>query len=298
MMTAALEEAPIRGIFVRIKIAFQQVFIWRAIGEVVHDVTAGGVRAHRHHILPGGLGGMINKIKNHAIVDRMFVNSQQLAVSRGTLSSGLNRLVMFINLIQERHRLLDFLESKHRRPRQLLLHVARLDAAAAMGKVKTARHGKGQRAFHRAQRHIEIAPGISAINLQRAGHTHGHTNKAQMIFNESLEILGAVQGKLRHLMPRLFLEPLLARLRVRLSITPRWCQFIHRYRPNALTTRQTCSVGCHGKQVSEIYPAAPVRPALFTRSPTQPSRQQHQRRDQRAYQSHCQKQAEMNHRRE
>ena len=103
----------------------------------------------------------------------------------------------------------------------------RLDAAAAVREIEAARHGKRQRAFHRAQRHIKIALRVGAIDLERAGHALRQAHEAHVILDQALKVIRFIQGKLRHRVPCLLLQPKTARLGIRLGIAPRWCEFIH-----------------------------------------------------------------------
>ena len=117
MMASAFHETTLRRVFVRVEIAFHQIAVWRAVGEILHNVPAGGVSAERDHILAGGLCGVVNEIQNHPVMDGNLVDAQQLAVARGALSSRLDFIIMRIHLLHELECLLDFTEAKHRRAR-------------------------------------------------------------------------------------------------------------------------------------------------------------------------------------
>ena len=115
MMPTPLHEAAVRGIFVRVEITLHQISVRRAVGEILHNVPAGGIGAERYHVLAGSFRGVVNEIENHPVVNREFVDAQQLAMARGALGRRLDLIVMRIHLLHELERLLDFIKAKHRR---------------------------------------------------------------------------------------------------------------------------------------------------------------------------------------
>ena len=135
MVATTVQDGLLRRVFVAAKIALHKVSE-RVFGLVIlPDPAAGGVGGHGHHVLAGGLGGVVLELHDHPVVDRVFLDAQQFAVPGGAFRGGADFIHVRLQPREKVVRLGERLEYKNRAAGKLLLDVPAGDAAGLVGEV-------------------------------------------------------------------------------------------------------------------------------------------------------------------
>ena len=206
-MATTVQDGLLRRVFVAAKIALHKV-AERVFGLVIFpDPAAGGVGGHGHHVLAGGLRGVVLELHDHPVVDRVLLDAQQFAVPGGALRGGPDFICVRLQPREKVVRLGECLENKNRAAGKLLLDVPTGDAASLIGEVQPARHRERERALQRAERHMKIPIRVGALDVQRPGDREWQPDVPDLVLDKALVTGGILERELVKLVPGLSGQP-------------------------------------------------------------------------------------------